>query len=79
LLNTGTLVGAGSNIFGGQMPPTYVPPFSWGVGADLTEFRLDKFLEVAIRAMARRGVSLDEAMTDVLKRAWEDTRPQRSR
>ncbi len=29
-LNTGTVVGAGSNLFGGRMPPTYVPPFSWG-------------------------------------------------
>ncbi len=77
LLNTGTTVGAGSNIFGGEMPPTYVPPFSWGAGAQLTEFRLDKFLEVAIRAMGRRGIVLDEAMTGVLKRAWEDTRPQR--
>ena len=59
------------------MPPTYVPPFSWGMGGQLTEFRLDKFLEVAIRAMGRRGIVLDEAMTGVLKRAWEDTRPQR--
>jgi UDP-N-acetylglucosamine diphosphorylase/glucosamine-1-phosphate N-acetyltransferase len=47
LFNTGTMVGAGSNLFGGRMPPTYVPPFSWGSGSDLTEFRLDKFLEVA--------------------------------
>jgi hypothetical protein len=51
LLNTGTVVGAGSNIFGGAMPPNYVPPFSWGSGQDLTEFRLDRF---------RRGYAIDE-------------------
>lgn len=76
-LNTGTVVGAGSNIFGGRMPPTYVPPFSWGTGEDLTEFRLDKFLEVATRAMGRRDVQLDPEMKAVLTRAFESTRPLR--
>jgi hypothetical protein len=72
------LVGAGSSIFGGRMPPTYIPPFSWGEGADLTEFRLEKFLEVAMRAMERRGMVLDEGMAEVLQRAWYETRALRS-
>ncbi len=76
-LNTGTVVGAGSNLFGGAMPPTYVPPFSWGSGSDLTEFRLDKFLEVAIRAMGRRDMTLDAGMEEVLRLAWERTRKDR--
>src|SRR5688500_17293461 len=29
LLNTGTVIGAGSNLYGTDMPPKYVPPFSW--------------------------------------------------
>ncbi|HET8656724.1 MAG TPA: putative sugar nucleotidyl transferase [Longimicrobiaceae bacterium] len=70
LINTGTVVGAGSNLFGAGLPPKYVPPFSWGSGADLTEFRLDKFLEVAERAMERRGVTLTAALRDQLTRAW---------
>jgi UDP-N-acetylglucosamine diphosphorylase/glucosamine-1-phosphate N-acetyltransferase len=78
LLNTGTVVGAGSNLFGGKMPPTYVPPFSWGVGSDLTEFRLDKFLEVAERAMGRRGIGLGEDMAGLLRRAWEETQDLRA-
>jgi UDP-N-acetylglucosamine diphosphorylase/glucosamine-1-phosphate N-acetyltransferase len=77
LLNTGTVVGAGSNIFGGRMPPTFVPPFSWGTGEDLTEFRLDKFLEVAVRAMGRREVELHPAMEALLRKAWEATKPLR--
>ncbi|NJD19551.1 MAG: hypothetical protein FIA95_09770, partial [Gemmatimonadetes bacterium] len=32
LLNTGTVIGAGSNVFGGVMPPRVVPPFAWGAG-----------------------------------------------
>lgn len=78
-LNTGTVVGAGSNLFGGRMPPTYVPPFSWGSGEELTEFRLDKFLEVATRAMGRRGVELNGGMEALLGRAWETTRTLRNR
>ncbi|MEX2472459.1 MAG: putative sugar nucleotidyl transferase [Gemmatimonadota bacterium] len=70
VLNTGTVIGAGSNVFGGRMPPSHVPPFSWGEGADLTEYRLDKFLEGAERAMARRDVPLTEGMRGVLDRAW---------
>jgi UDP-N-acetylglucosamine diphosphorylase / glucose-1-phosphate thymidylyltransferase / UDP-N-acetylgalactosamine diphosphorylase / glucosamine-1-phosphate N-acetyltransferase / galactosamine-1-phosphate N-acetyltransferase len=66
LLNTGTVVGAGSNLFGAAMPPKYVPPFSWGSGDELTAFRSDKFLQVAERAMGRRGVELGDGMRRVL-------------
>lgn len=77
-LNTGSVVGAGSNIFGGRMPPTFVPPFSWGTGGDLSEFQLDRFLEVASRAMERRGMKLGVEMEAVLRRAWEATRSLRN-
>jgi UDP-N-acetylglucosamine diphosphorylase / glucose-1-phosphate thymidylyltransferase / UDP-N-acetylgalactosamine diphosphorylase / glucosamine-1-phosphate N-acetyltransferase / galactosamine-1-phosphate N-acetyltransferase len=69
LLNTGTVVGAGSNLYGAALPPTYVPPFSWGTGAELVEYRVDKFLEVARRAMSRRGVELSDEAADQLRRA----------
>lgn len=59
-LTTGTVVGAGSSVFGAKMPPKYVPPFSWGEGEALEEFRLAKFLEIAERMMSRRAVALSE-------------------
>jgi UDP-N-acetylglucosamine diphosphorylase/glucosamine-1-phosphate N-acetyltransferase len=59
-LTTGSVVGAGSNIYGGAMPPKYVPPFSWGEGDDLSMYRLDKFLSNTARVMSRRGVALSE-------------------
>jgi UDP-N-acetylglucosamine diphosphorylase/glucosamine-1-phosphate N-acetyltransferase len=77
LLNTGTVLGAGSNIFGGIMPPTYVPPFSWGTGGELTEYRIDKFLEVARTAMGRREVTLDPGTEETLRLAWESSRKER--
>jgi UDP-N-acetylglucosamine diphosphorylase/glucosamine-1-phosphate N-acetyltransferase len=74
LLNTGTVVGAGSNLYGALLPPKYVPPFSWGTGEDLTAYRVDKFLDVAGRAMARRKVTLSEAAAGQLRRAWDVSR-----
>jgi UDP-N-acetylglucosamine diphosphorylase / glucose-1-phosphate thymidylyltransferase / UDP-N-acetylgalactosamine diphosphorylase / glucosamine-1-phosphate N-acetyltransferase / galactosamine-1-phosphate N-acetyltransferase len=79
VLNTGTVIGAGSNVFGGRMPPSHVPPFSWGEGADLTDYRLDKFLEGAERAMARRDVPLTEGMRGVLEGAWQASADERRR
>jgi len=78
LLNTGTVVGAGSNIFGGAMPPSRVPAFSWGSGADLTTHRVDRFLETARRAMARRDIPLTEGMAQVLSQAFRNTAGERS-
>lgn len=69
MLNTGTLVGPGSNIFGG-MPAKHVPPFSWGDGP----YELDKFLEVVERAMHRREMELGSGQREMLKRAWQASR-----
>lgn len=76
LLNTGTVIGAGSNLYGAAMPPRYVPPFSWGTGDDLVAYRIEKFLEVAERAMARRNVALAEEMRGQLARSWARARPE---
>lgn len=70
LLNTGTVVGAGSNLYGAAMPPKYVEPFSWGTGEELVPYRIEKFMEVAERAMGRRGVALGDAGRGQLERAW---------
>ncbi|MEQ1855587.1 MAG: putative sugar nucleotidyl transferase [Longimicrobiales bacterium] len=78
LLTTGTVIGAGTNVFGGAMPPSAVPPFCWGTGSDLSEHRLDKFLETAERAMGRRSQVLSAGMRRVLENAWHGTVAQRN-
>jgi UDP-N-acetylglucosamine diphosphorylase/glucosamine-1-phosphate N-acetyltransferase len=78
LLNTGTVIGAGSNVFGGVMPPTVVPPFAWGAGADLRDYRFDQFIRVAEAAMARRGEALTPGVRRVLAQAWHNTRSRRA-
>jgi len=57
-LTTGSVIGAGANVYGSEMPPKFVRPFAWGEGDAMGEYRLDKFLDVAGRAMARRDVAL---------------------
>jgi UDP-N-acetylglucosamine diphosphorylase/glucosamine-1-phosphate N-acetyltransferase len=74
LLNTGTVVGVGSNLFGSALPPKYVPPFSWGSGDELEPYDVEKFLATAELAMGRRQVTLSSGMRQVLRAAWERSR-----
>jgi UDP-N-acetylglucosamine diphosphorylase/glucosamine-1-phosphate N-acetyltransferase len=78
LLNTGTVVGAGSNLYGAAMPPKYVPPFSWGTGEELSAYRVDRFLQVAERAMDRRKVALSDGARRQLEGAWQRARGEES-
>ncbi len=78
LLNTGTVVGVGSNLFGGGMPPRDVPAFSWGAGSDLVEYRLDRFLKTAARVMARRGLKMTDGVHHLYRRAFAATAPFRT-
>ena len=78
LLDTGATVGAGSSLFGGGMMPRDVAPFSWGGAGGLVEHRIDRFLQTAARAMARRGVDLTARTRSLHRRAFADTAPLRS-
>src|SRR2546422_7945114 len=47
-LGTGTVIGAGANVFDAVRPPKYVPPFAWGGSADgAARVSRDGFLKVA--------------------------------
>jgi UDP-N-acetylglucosamine diphosphorylase/glucosamine-1-phosphate N-acetyltransferase len=70
-LTTGCVLGAGANVFGSAMPPKVVSPFSWGEADALSDYRLDKFLEVAERMMARRHVPLTAGARVQLTTAFE--------
>ncbi len=60
-LTTGTVLGAGANVYD-RMPPKVVAPFSWGAGPPYSTYRVDKFLETARRMMARRHVTLSDRL-----------------
>jgi hypothetical protein len=67
-LTTGTVLGAGANVYG-NMPPKVVPPFSWGDALPYATYQSDKFVETAGRMMARRHVELSARARRHLSRA----------
>jgi len=71
LLTSGTIVGAGSALFGSDMPPRWIPPFSWGTGADLATHRRDDFRGTAETVMTRRGLAVGDDTRAYLEAIWE--------
>ena len=68
-LTTGSVIGAGANIFGNVTAPKVVPPFAWGDEPPYSTYQLAKFLDVARRMMSRRHVELTEKLSKVLSAA----------
>ena len=56
-LNTGTVIGVGSNIVSQSFPPRYIPPFSLYYKGKVTKISFDDFCETAEKVMSRREKS----------------------
>ncbi len=69
LLDTGSVVGAGANVFGTVRPPKYVPPFAWGDGRARVE--RDGFLTVVNRTLPRRDVQVTDAVRASLSAIYD--------
>ena len=72
LLSTGTVVGAGANVFDAVRPPKYVAPFAWG-GGSRERMTREGFLKIVERVLPRRDVELTEEMKAVLGRIYDWT------
>jgi len=70
LLGTGTIVGAGANLFDTVRAPKYVPPFAWG-GSGRERMTKDGFLRIAERVLPRRDVTVDDATRGCLGRVYD--------
>ncbi len=57
LLSTGTVLGAGAQLFLDARAPKYLPPFAWGDAATMA--REDAFIIAAQRILPRRAVTVD--------------------
>lgn len=73
-INTGSVIGAGSNLFGDAMPAKWVPPFSWGSARAAPVYAKDRFLEVAETVMRRRDEPFDAATRKWLAACWSEAR-----
>lgn len=70
LFGTGTVVGAGANVFDTVRAPKYVAPFAWG-GSGSARMSRDGFLKIVERVMPRRDVELTDATRAVLARIYD--------
>ncbi|MCD4796098.1 MAG: hypothetical protein K8R49_02870 [Candidatus Cloacimonetes bacterium] len=60
VINTGTVIGAGCNLFGRDIIKDFIHSFSWGEGADITEYKEEKFLETVEIVKQRRKLKLSK-------------------
>jgi len=78
MFNTGSVVGVGANIFGGDFPPKHVPSFSWGGPQGWEVYDLSKATATIEKVMARRSIALTAPMKDLLQFVFDQTAPQRN-
>lgn len=71
MFNTATVVGVGVNVHGAGFPRVFVPSFMEGsaVGG-FTSVPMKKFLTIAERVMARRGISVSETERRIFDRVY---------
>ena len=77
MFNTGTVVGAMSNVFGAGYPDKFISSFTWGGIESMETYEIDKALEVARRVMARRKLALSTAQEKMLRQVFEMTASER--
>jgi UDP-N-acetylglucosamine diphosphorylase/glucosamine-1-phosphate N-acetyltransferase len=78
-LDTGTVIGPSSNIYGTAIPPKYVPPFSWGEAGNLETYDVERALAVAVKVMARRNVQASQSYLDLFRYVFSVTSDERTR
>ncbi len=74
-INAGTVIGISCHLFGSQIYSGYVPSFTWGVGQ---EYELSKAIETIRRAMALKGVVLENQTIELIDRICAATTHQRN-
>jgi len=79
MFNTGTVVGVASNVFGGNFPPKYIPSFAWGGAESMTDFQLDKVLEMAKAMMIRKQIELTETDQKILEYLYNQGLSEKSK
>jgi UDP-N-acetylglucosamine diphosphorylase/glucosamine-1-phosphate N-acetyltransferase len=78
-LDTGTVIGPSSNVYGTALPPKYVPPFSFGEAGSLQTYGAEKALEVARIVMRRRNIEPTSVYEQVFRHVYVMTEDERTR
>ncbi|MDD4216761.1 MAG: GlmU family protein [Bacteroidales bacterium] len=73
MFNTGTVIGVSANVFGSGFPRNFVPSFSWGGYAGLSEYKLNIAFDVMEKVMMRRNIKLTQTDKDIFEHIFEQT------
>lgn len=66
-INTGCVIGIGSNLFGADLISDFIPDFSWGMASKLGKYSFDKFCETARLVKARRELEFSPAEAELFR------------
>lgn len=69
MLNTGTIIGISSNLFGGKYQPKYIKAFSWADSdsGKTVLYDIEKAVSTAKISMKRRNISMTKANENLLR------------
>jgi len=76
-LNTGCVIGLGSNLWGSDLIADFIPDFSWGMASKLGRHRFDAFCETARIMKQRRGLTLSTAEKNLYQELYEKLQEQK--
>lgn len=77
MFNTGTVVGFGANIFGGNFPPKHIPSFGWGGADGFETYDLEQALLTAERVMQRRQIAFSNEDKAIFEHIFQETASER--
>ena len=72
MINTGTVIGVGTNIFGSDFPRNFVPSFSWGGASGFTEHKMNQFVSTAEAVMKRRNKTFHDVDRRIIEHVFAD-------
>ena len=77
ILNTGTVIGVSTNIFGPGFPRNFIPSFAWGGHHGFSTYATDKAFATMERVMERRKKEFSIGDRLIMLRLFEDTAEHR--
>ena len=78
MINTGSVIGVGVNLFGPGFTRNFVPSFSWESSNGFTEHKFNMFKETSIRVMKRRNKCFDENQSNLYETVFDMTKRYRN-
>jgi UDP-N-acetylglucosamine diphosphorylase / glucose-1-phosphate thymidylyltransferase / UDP-N-acetylgalactosamine diphosphorylase / glucosamine-1-phosphate N-acetyltransferase / galactosamine-1-phosphate N-acetyltransferase len=77
-IDTGSVIGPSSNVYGTALPPKVIPAFTWGTTGNFTTYDEDRAFAVATTVMSRRNVEATAAYKQVFHEVFEMTNDART-